>query len=213
MRNVWMHHETEDNACRCSLPDREMVKMTKYMSIEDRFYQKVQKTESCWLWKGALTSRGYGSLGDGAGKKISAHRYSYILHRGEIPEGLIVCHTCDVRECVNPDHLWVGTYKDNVNDMFAKNRQGWTSRRSPFCRRGHEFAVVGFRKHIKANGIIDRSCNECKKIRDKQRLEDPAKREQNRQYMAEYYKKNRDKSKEKTRLKYLAKKNQGLESR
>lgn len=178
------------------------------MSIEDRFYEKVQKTESCWLWKGALNSRGYGSLGNGAGKRILAHRYSYVLHRGEIPEGLIVCHTCDVRECVNPEHLWVGTHKDNSDDMFAKNRQGWTSRPFLFCKQGHEFAVVGFYERTRANGVTTRTCYECKKIRDENRLADPAKREKHRLYMAEYNKKHRDKNNAKARAKYLAKKSQ-----
>lgn len=180
--------------------------MPKYMSIEDRFFQKVEKTESCWLWKGALNSKGYGSFGDGAGKRVSAHRYSYILHHGEIPEGSIVCHTCDVPECVNPEHLWAGTYKDNVADMFAKGRQGWTSRPFQFCKQGHEFAVVGFGEQTRADGAVTRTCLECKKARDKKRLEDPTVREKRRQYMAEYNKKNRDELNAKARAKWLAKK-------
>ena len=95
--------------------------MAKYMSYEDRFMQKVNKTETCWLWTGALNSRGYGSFGV-YGKATSAHRYSYEHFKGKIPEGMIVCHSCDVPACVNPDHLWVGTYLDNSRDCIRKGR-------------------------------------------------------------------------------------------
>lgn len=178
--------------------------MPKYMSIEERFYQKVEKTDSCWLWTGARNSRGYGCFSDGTGKRLLAHRYSYTLHRDVIPEGLIVCHTCDVRECVNPEHLWVGTHKDNSDDMFAKNRQGSSNRPSLFCKRGHEFASVGVREQVMADGTVGRSCLECKKIRDKERNEDPAERERRRQYNAEYYKKYRETLLANGRAKYAA---------
>lgn len=90
-------------------------------SIEERFWSKVNKTDSCWLWT-ASTSRGYGKFFNGD-KIINAHRYSFILHRGIIPAGLYICHTCDNRICVNPDHLFLGTNQDNMNDMKFKNRQ------------------------------------------------------------------------------------------
>jgi hypothetical protein len=81
----------------------------------------------CWLWTGSLNHLGYGYLGrrteDGRRKTIMAHRASYEHHTGPIPEGKVVCHTCDVRNCINPAHLWIGTQADNMADMQAKGRQ------------------------------------------------------------------------------------------
>jgi len=76
----------------------------------------------CWLWSGPPAANGYGQLGVGR-KVIKAHRFSYSRFCGEIPDGLFVCHRCDVRLCVNPAHLFLGTRRDNVNDMVAKGRQ------------------------------------------------------------------------------------------
>lgn len=96
--------------------------MSKHLSYEERFFQKVVKTETCWLWNGALTSRGYGSFRFNE-KSMSAHRFSYQNFKGEIPEGMLVCHTCDTPACVNPEHLWIGTHLNNSDDKYGKNRQ------------------------------------------------------------------------------------------
>jgi len=80
----------------------------------------------CWLWLGATTpnQRGmiYGVLSAG-GKRVRAHRYSYEAYKGPIPAGMFVCHRCDNPSCVNPDHLFVGTNQDNVDDCCRKNRK------------------------------------------------------------------------------------------
>lgn len=91
------------------------------LTDNDRFWAKVQKTDSCWLWVGANNGQGYGAL-KVSGRNVRAHRYAYTLHKGPIPEGLCVCHTCDVRNCVNPDHLWIGTMADNNLDKEIKGR-------------------------------------------------------------------------------------------
>lgn len=88
-----------------------------------RFWARVKRGSSCWLWAGAKTQWGYGAFTKRhAGKKltIAAHRLSYALEHGDCPTDKVVCHSCDVRNCVNPDHLWVGTNDDNMADMVSK---------------------------------------------------------------------------------------------
>jgi hypothetical protein len=87
-----------------------------------RFWSKVEVTSSCWLWRGSLNHGGYGALNI-QGKMVYAHRFSYELHHGLIPTSLLVCHTCDIRCCVNPDHFFLGTIADNLRDMRDKGRQ------------------------------------------------------------------------------------------
>lgn len=76
---------------------------------------------SCWLWDGYVQSGGYGQI-EISGTLWLAHRLSWTLHRGKIPAGLLVLHTCDTPRCCNPDHLFLGTPADNVADMIAKGR-------------------------------------------------------------------------------------------
>jgi len=93
-------------------------------SFEERFWNKVEKTDSCWLWKGGKTDSGYGRMDlSKEGDYDRSHRISWKLTQGAIPKGMFVCHKCDVRLCVNPDHLFIGTQKDNMRDMITKGRQ------------------------------------------------------------------------------------------
>jgi hypothetical protein len=86
----------------------------------DFFWERVDKTGECWLWTG-YTKNGYGRA-NFRNKKQLTHRISWQVHKGEIPKGLFVCHSCDVRSCVNPAHLFLGTHQDNMEDCKSKGR-------------------------------------------------------------------------------------------
>lgn len=92
--------------------------------IERRFWAAVEKTDNCWIWHGNLRTNGYGAFFQ-RGVFVRAHRMSWELLRGPIPDGLEVCHNCptgDNPRCVRPDHLWLGTHADNMRDMAVKGR-------------------------------------------------------------------------------------------
>lgn len=84
---------------------------------ENLFWQKVRKTDYCWFWRGQVNRGGYGVHG-----KILAHRASWLITRGEIPERLKILHHCDNRRCVNPNHLYAGTMMQNMRDMVDRGR-------------------------------------------------------------------------------------------
>jgi hypothetical protein len=90
--------------------------------LEERFWQFVVKGDGCWEWSGTRNARGYGKIGRWHAGMDYAHRVSYELHVGAIPEGLHVLHHCDNPPCVRPDHLSVGTRRDNMQDAVAKGR-------------------------------------------------------------------------------------------
>jgi len=86
-----------------------------------KYYEKyVIKQNGCWDWKGIIEHTGYAVLA--VRPPIKAQRASWIIHKGEIPKGLLVCHACDNPKCTNPDHLWLGTHKENIQDRVKKGR-------------------------------------------------------------------------------------------
>lgn len=105
----------------------------------ERFWEKVNKTETCWLWTANKNNMGYGLFRPGglASKRL-AHRISYEMENGPIPEGMCALHRCDTPACVNPAHIFLGTKKDNVADMDAKGRRviGWNPNNKPPIYKG-----------------------------------------------------------------------------
>lgn len=84
---------------------------------------RLERKSGCWLWTGATAGRPrYGCVRFGK-RKLRAHRVSWQIHRGRIPNGLLVCHNCDTPLCVNPDHLFLGTHADNQQDSVRKGRR------------------------------------------------------------------------------------------
>lgn len=89
----------------------------------NRFWDKIDKSGDCWLWQGATNGR-YGHLSGEQGKTVYAHRVAFELSGEEIPAGLLVLHSCDNTLCVRREHLFLGTHKDNSQDMVTKGRCG-----------------------------------------------------------------------------------------
>lgn len=104
-------------------------------TTEEKFWNKVNKTPTCWLWQGVLGGGGYGRIFV-EGKMRQAHRYSYILHGGAIPPGFHLDHICRVRHCVNPAHLEPVTPTENKLRGIGITA---IEARQKFCKRGHEF--------------------------------------------------------------------------
>lgn len=116
----------------------------------DRFYRSVEKTtDGCWLWRQRLSRGGYGTYRfyvDGRQRGIAAHRVSYTLSVGVIPDGLEIDHLCGVRHCVNPDHLEAVTPQENnarSSGVNAAKARQWLEGR---CGNGHDLATVGIHK-------------------------------------------------------------------
>jgi len=97
--------------------------MTMNATPRERFDRAIEPdlNSGCWLWSGVILGNGYGQVRID-NKKWLAHRLSWSLHSGNVPRGLLVLHRCDVRACVNPHHLFLGTHRDNINDCVAKGR-------------------------------------------------------------------------------------------
>lgn len=94
---------------------------TPYWDKETRFWAKVARTPGCWIWNGCHTSAGYGQIRL-HGEAVYAHRLSWEMKNGPVPVGIEVLHKCDNPACVNPEHLFLGTQSDNINDCVAKGR-------------------------------------------------------------------------------------------
>lgn len=107
----------------CKICNNEFFKKNsqEVCSLKCKLLKNINIKNDCWEWNKSLTNTGYGKLIH-EGKSLISHRVSFEVFKGEIPEGLFVCHTCDNKKCINPDHLWAGTQKDNILDAKSKGR-------------------------------------------------------------------------------------------
>ena len=96
----------------------------KGVSVESRFWSKVEKSDGCWIWRASKLKDGYGQF-RAYYRSWAAHRFAWRLEFGEIPKGLFVCHHCDTPACVRPDHLFLGTARDNNQDASTKGRSAF----------------------------------------------------------------------------------------
>lgn len=125
-----------------------------------------EPNSGCWLWTAAISTNGYGLLSTTRSRQVRAHRFAYESMHGPIPDGLYICHRCDTPSCVNPDHLFLGTPRDNLNDAKSKGRyasQSTIRRQATHCARGHGFTPENTLWRKDAPGR--RGCRACKRIR------------------------------------------------
>lgn len=154
---------------------RHKVKLNPIPNLTDkdklRFILKVKLSSACWIWQGCIRPNGYGQFTI-HNKHYAAHRVMYKITYGSIQTGKIVCHSCDIRHCVNPDHLWIGTHKDNMSDCSKKGRISTANnfhRYKTHCKHGHKLSGSNIRTREHKPGMFTRDCIACQKRRNKER--------------------------------------------
>ena len=135
------------------------------MTVQERIMNRlIQDPSGCWIWMG-FTHKGYGKIGvEGKNKRV--HRVMWELTNGPIPKGIFVLHKCDITECANPDHLFLGTHTDNMKDMINKGRKSkvvWNTGMSR-CKKGHPLDKNNA-YHYVYNGRKVRNCKTCARLR------------------------------------------------
>ena len=134
------------------------------LTSSDKFEGKIFKEPEtgCWLWTGSMFQNGYGEATRGfIGKRIRAHRLAWILYRGTIPDGVQVLHKCDVKHCVNPDHLYLGTSFDNAKDAVER-KMNYKSAQT-HCLNNHPLSGDNLRINPKGRRV----CITCQRDRSR----------------------------------------------
>jgi len=127
------------------------------------FSNRINKTDSCWLWTGTLFKQGYARV-TFKGKRLKGHRVSYELYKGPIPEGLQINHThSGNKHCVNPEHLYAGTQTDNMRDIVKHGTNPQANK--THCPKGHEYNNINCR----VNKDGGRTCRICDRLRKRKK--------------------------------------------
>jgi hypothetical protein len=134
----------------------------------ERFERKFipEPNSGCWIWTHALNGQGYGQVTFHK-KHMDAHRLAWNLFKGIIPPGFFVCHKCNLKSCVNPFHLYLGTNSENILDaMKGGIKVGFQvinerRRQTQFCKHGHEYDAKTTRFVVVGNRVIGRACRKC----------------------------------------------------
>lgn len=173
-------------------------------TVERRFLKRIRKTNEpngCWLWTGARCSPApYGQMRVADGRRHHAHRISYTIHKGPIPEGMLVRHACDNPPCVNPDHLDIGTFRDNSRDALERGRVPDRFHRAleygeiTVCKRGHSLTPSTMIVKRRPNGNAHRSCRMCLYEYMREYTKRPHVRKKIRKYAREYCRRQNDKT-------------------
>ncbi len=120
-RRFIRYHHLRTDVYRRGVSSRMKRNTNGSVNTPEKFWNNVYKTEGCWIWIGHIRQDLYGELSVHS-HKVLAHRLSWIIHFGPIPDAMFICHRCDFPGCVNPHHLFLGTPLDNSRDMTAKGR-------------------------------------------------------------------------------------------
>lgn len=131
-------------------PKRSIERESYDEDMKLKLHGKIQNANGCWEWKGFRLKTGYGKFSYKR-KSYLAHRISWYLFNGPIPDYLCVCHKCDNPPCINPEHLFLGTQVDNIQDMIKKNRRDFKGENAPY-RKLSSNQVLKIRELIQ-NGV------------------------------------------------------------
>ena len=153
-------------------------------------YEIIPEGWGCWIWTASKGGHGYGDLRT-KHAHYTSHRLSWLIHYGDIPEGMFVCHKCDTRLCVRPDHLFLGTHQDNMADMRRKKRHGGPSRKNE----EKQLAICGHLFTDSEGSKGARQCRPCIKAYQEAYRTNTKQKEKKRLYDMEYRVKHKERLK------------------
>ena len=162
-------HTKRAKGCRSCAAKIKVAKRV-YPPLKERFWSKVEKTSTCWIWTGARNNIGYGSFYMGAlrpvgvQRLVTAHRFAYELLVGLIPDGCDLDHLCRVRACVRPSHLEPVSHQENIRRGLAGATVAARQRAKTHCPHGHLYVATNVTKHG------HRFCIECRQAYDRKRF-------------------------------------------